>query len=63
MGLTPGSDGSYPYTHTEGSDFAKNLAAPDIDFGVFHLYVADCKNTPQASQRCSTLTHPRGYQR
>ncbi|OQE32747.1 hypothetical protein PENFLA_c001G01480 [Penicillium flavigenum] len=41
MGLTPGSDGSYPYTHKEGSDFAKNLAAPDIDFGVFHLYVAD----------------------
>ncbi|KAJ5208017.1 hypothetical protein N7449_002396 [Penicillium cf. viridicatum] len=41
MGLTVGSDGSYPYTHKEGSDFAKNLAAPDIDFGVFHLYTAD----------------------
>jgi mannan endo-1,4-beta-mannosidase len=43
MGLTVGSDGSYPYTNTEGNDFAKNLAAPDIDFGTFHLYVADCK--------------------
>jgi hypothetical protein len=44
MGLTVGSDGSYPYGTSEGSDFAKNLAAPDIDFGVYHLYVADCKN-------------------
>lgn len=44
MGLTVGSDGSYPYTSKEGNDFAKNLAAPDIDFGVYHLYVADCKN-------------------
>ncbi|KAJ5412792.1 hypothetical protein N7465_005097 [Penicillium sp. CMV-2018d] len=41
MGLTVGSDGSYPYTSKEGNDFAKNLAAPDIDFGVYHLYVAD----------------------
>lgn len=44
MGLTVGSDGSYPYGNTEGNDFAKNLAAPDIDFGVYHLYVGDCKN-------------------
>ncbi|KAJ5200159.1 Glycoside hydrolase superfamily [Penicillium cf. griseofulvum] len=41
MGLTVGSDDSYPYSNTEGNDFAKNLAAPDIDFGTFHLYVAD----------------------
>ncbi|KAJ5977446.1 endo-1-4-beta-mannosidase [Penicillium viridicatum] len=41
MGLTVGSDESYPYGTSEGNDFAKNLAAPDIDFGVFHLYVAD----------------------
>ncbi|KGO43874.1 Glycoside hydrolase, superfamily [Penicillium expansum] len=41
MGLTVGSDGSYPYSTSEGGDFAKNLAAPNIDFGVFHLYVAD----------------------
>ncbi|KAJ5705584.1 hypothetical protein N7536_001273 [Penicillium majusculum] len=41
MGLTVGSDGSYPYGTSEGNDFAKNLAAPDIDFGVYHLYVAD----------------------
>lgn len=44
MGLTVGSDGSYPYGYSEGNDFAKNLGAPNIDFGVFHLYVADCKN-------------------
>ncbi|KAJ5952372.1 uncharacterized protein N7479_010785 [Penicillium vulpinum] len=48
MGLTVGSDGSYPYTETEGNDFAKNLAAPDIDFGVFHLYVADWGITDNA---------------
>ncbi|EAW13727.1 putative endo-1,4-beta-mannosidase [Aspergillus clavatus NRRL 1] len=41
MGLTVDSDGSYPYSKDEGSDFARNLAAPDIDFGVYHLYVAD----------------------
>jgi mannan endo-1,4-beta-mannosidase len=43
MGLTVDSDGSYPYSSYEGNDFAKNLAIPDIDFGVYHLYVADCK--------------------
>ncbi|GFG18261.1 mannan endo-1,4-beta-mannosidase F [Aspergillus udagawae] len=41
MGLTVDSDGSYPYSSYEGNDFAKNLAIPDIDFGVYHLYVAD----------------------
>lgn len=41
MGVTVDSDGSYPYSTYEGSDFAKNLAAPDIDFGVFHLYTED----------------------
>lgn len=63
MGLTVGSDGSYPYSTSEGGDFAKNLAAPNIDFGVFHLYVADCKNNPWASQTRSTLTYIRGYHR
>lgn len=48
MGVTVDSDGSYPYSTYEGSDFAKNLAAPDIDFGVFHLYTEDC-------EYCSTL--------
>ncbi|KAE8394361.1 putative mannan endo-1,4-beta-mannosidase F [Aspergillus alliaceus] len=41
MGLTIGSDKSYPYSTNEGNDFVKNLAIPDIDFGVFHLYTAD----------------------
>ncbi|KAJ5425363.1 Glycoside hydrolase superfamily [Penicillium sp. CMV-2018d] len=41
MGLTIGSDNSYPYTTYEGNDFAKTLSIPDIDFGTFHLYVAD----------------------
>ncbi|GAB1207351.1 hypothetical protein APSETT445_006066 [Aspergillus pseudonomiae] len=38
FGLETGSDGSYPYQYSEGSDFAKNLAIPTIDFGTFHLY-------------------------
>ncbi|KAF9887693.1 hypothetical protein FE257_009646 [Aspergillus nanangensis] len=41
MGLTVGSDDSYPYSTDEGSDFAKNLDIPDIDFGTFHLYTTD----------------------
>ncbi|KAL6230950.1 mannan endo-1,4-beta-mannosidase F [Aspergillus navahoensis] len=41
MGLTTGSDGSYPYTTYEGSDFSRNIAIPDIDFGTFHLYTTD----------------------
>jgi mannan endo-1,4-beta-mannosidase len=40
MGLEGGSD--YPYTTTEGTDFALNLAIPDIDFGTLHLYTTDC---------------------
>lgn len=43
MGLTVGSDDSYPYSTDEGVDFAKNLDIPDIDFGTFHLYTSDCK--------------------
>ncbi|KAL4992988.1 glycoside hydrolase superfamily [Aspergillus recurvatus] len=41
MGLTTRSDGSYPYTTYEGSDFSRNIAIPDIDFGTFHLYTTD----------------------
>ncbi|KAJ5178033.1 Glycoside hydrolase superfamily [Penicillium coprophilum] len=48
MGLTVGSDDTYPYGNSEGNDFAKNLAAPDIDFGTFHLYVADWGITDNA---------------
>ncbi|KAJ0426774.1 glycoside hydrolase superfamily [Aspergillus carlsbadensis] len=39
MGLKGGSD--YPYTNSEGNDFALNLAIPDIDFGTLHLYTTD----------------------
>ncbi|KAL4815698.1 glycoside hydrolase superfamily [Aspergillus spinulosporus] len=39
MGLDGGSE--YPYTTTEGTDFALNLAIPDIDFGTLHLYTTD----------------------
>lgn len=31
-------DGSYPYQFGEGSDWAANLALPNISFGVFHFY-------------------------
>ncbi|KAG8953486.1 hypothetical protein FRC04_002328 [Tulasnella sp. 424] len=36
FGLT--GDGSYPYTTTEGLDFATNLAISTVDFGTAHLY-------------------------
>lgn len=38
FGLNNPSDTSYPYTSTEGLDFAANLAIPTIDFGTLHLY-------------------------
>ena len=38
FGLETGSDGSYPYGYSEGTDFAANCAVPDIDFCVYHLY-------------------------
>ncbi|KKK19644.1 hypothetical protein P175DRAFT_0492671 [Aspergillus ochraceoroseus IBT 24754] len=38
FGLDTGSDGSYPYGYSEGSDFAKGLSIDTIDFGTFHLY-------------------------
>ncbi|KAF7586040.1 hypothetical protein BBP40_009638 [Aspergillus hancockii] len=41
MGLSIGSDNSYPYRLDEGNDFAKNLEIPDIDFAAFHLYTSD----------------------
>jgi mannan endo-1,4-beta-mannosidase len=43
MGLTIGSDKTYPYSNDEGNDFAKNLEIPDIDFATFHLYTSDCE--------------------
>ncbi|CAG9949782.1 unnamed protein product [Clonostachys rosea f. rosea IK726] len=36
MGLA--GDTSYPYTFWEGTDFAKHLTIPTLDFGTFHLY-------------------------
>ena len=36
MGLEGSTD--YPYTEVEGTDFALNLAIPDVDFGTLHLY-------------------------
>ncbi|KAF4254167.1 hypothetical protein KXX13_003283 [Aspergillus fumigatus] len=38
FGLDLLSDGSYPFTYVEGSNFTRNLAIPTIDFGTFHLY-------------------------
>ncbi|KAL4758397.1 glycoside hydrolase 5 family protein [Aspergillus foveolatus] len=38
FGLDTGSDGSYPFQYTEGSDFAAALTIDTIDFGTFHLY-------------------------
>uniref|UniRef100_A0A093VJF0 mannan endo-1,4-beta-mannosidase n=1 Tax=Talaromyces marneffei PM1 TaxID=1077442 RepID=A0A093VJF0_TALMA len=38
FGLDAGSDGSYPYTYSEGTNFTALLSIPDIDFGTIHLY-------------------------
>jgi mannan endo-1,4-beta-mannosidase len=35
-------DSTYPYQFGEGTDFAKNLAIPDLDFGTFHMYPEHC---------------------
>lgn len=35
-------ENSYPYGTSEGLDFAKNLAIPDIDLGTFHFYPDTC---------------------
>jgi mannan endo-1,4-beta-mannosidase len=35
-------DSTYPYQFSEGTDFAKNLAIPDLDFGTFHMYPEHC---------------------
>jgi mannan endo-1,4-beta-mannosidase len=40
MGLR--GDTTYPYEKSEGVDFEKNLALPDLDFGTFHLYPDSC---------------------
>lgn len=36
------SDGSYPFSYTEGVDFEWNIKIPTIDFGTFHLYPNSC---------------------
>ncbi|KAJ5300329.1 uncharacterized protein N7443_005331 [Penicillium atrosanguineum] len=38
FGLDVESDGSYPYTISEGLNFTENLAIDTIDFGTLHLY-------------------------
>ncbi|KAF2972172.1 hypothetical protein GQX73_g1402 [Xylaria multiplex] len=38
FGLATGSDGSYPFQYSEGSDFEANLKISTLDFGTFHLY-------------------------
>ncbi|KAL5049069.1 hypothetical protein BDW71DRAFT_165319 [Aspergillus fruticulosus] len=38
FGLDTGSDGSYPFLYSEGSDFAAALSIDTIDFGTIHLY-------------------------
>lgn len=41
MGLA--GDGSYPYQFSEGTDFARNLQIPTLDFGTFHMYPDHCE--------------------
>jgi mannan endo-1,4-beta-mannosidase len=36
---------SYPNTFDEGTDFAKLIAIPEIDFGTYHLYPDHCKSS------------------
>ena len=43
FGLDLESDGSYPYTYAEGTNFTMNLGIDTIDFGTFHLYPDSCK--------------------
>jgi mannan endo-1,4-beta-mannosidase len=38
FGLKAGSDGSYPFSYSEGVDFEANLKIATLDFGTFHLY-------------------------
>ncbi|KAL6233330.1 hypothetical protein BDW75DRAFT_193242 [Aspergillus navahoensis] len=38
FGLDTGSDGSYPFQYSEGSDFVAALSIDTIDFGTIHLY-------------------------
>ncbi|KAI1436872.1 glycoside hydrolase superfamily [Xylaria sp. CBS 124048] len=38
FGLMTDSDGSYPFTYSEGIDFEANLGISTLDFGTFHLY-------------------------
>lgn len=53
FGLDVESDGSYPYTVTEGLNFTMNLAIDTIDFGTLHLYPDSCMYPP-SYQRSKT---------
>jgi hypothetical protein len=54
MGLEGSTD--YPYTNVEGTDFALNLAIPDVDFGTLHLYTTDCRFAYLVPCLCPVLT-------
>jgi mannan endo-1,4-beta-mannosidase len=41
MGISGGT--SYPFQTGEGTDFAKNLKIPGLDFGTFHMYPGSCE--------------------
>lgn len=43
FGINVGSDGSYPYSYGEGSNFTMNLGIKTLDFGTFHLYPSSCQ--------------------
>jgi mannan endo-1,4-beta-mannosidase len=51
LGLATGSDGSYPYTYGEGTDFASYMNITTLDFSTLHLYPNSCKFL---RKRCET---------
>jgi mannan endo-1,4-beta-mannosidase len=51
MGLPGGT--SYPYQTSEGVDFVKNLGIKTLDFGVFHFYPEQCRQSKAIKQDSS----------
>jgi mannan endo-1,4-beta-mannosidase len=43
FGLKVTGDTRYPWSFAEGTDFARNLAIKELDFGTFHFYPQSCK--------------------
>ncbi|KAK5745770.1 hypothetical protein LTR17_001272 [Elasticomyces elasticus] len=56
FGLKTGDDGSYPYSFSEGVDFAANCAVADIDFCTYHLYPDSWGVSPVQSWGSSWIT-------